>query len=770
MTNVLSVAAHLNGLWHRLVDLRRGQLAPRLIAFCLLAAVLPLAAAVVVGGRAVTGVLQEQAEASLQNHAAAIAGQIDAVLADHLKDAKVLATDPAIVRFLATPPEARTDAQRDAALASLQRFLGSDSSYTIGFLLSDKGIVQLSTDPALYNRPDLSFRAYFQEAAAGRANVSDVSIGVNVQSSPAMFFTAPVVDASGAFAGTATLRINAEAVWAYLEGAMSGHQATTVLVDEDGVIIGPGKPDLLWHSLGPLAPEVQNTVKGRFNLDKIDSLGVGGVADRLKQAQASLSDQRSKATGQLQFSLATAKNAAPTPMVGGFATLASRRWAVLIMQPQAEFLMPVQRAAATSLPVVALIGFAIVAWVAAAVAYAIRRQFQDPVKQMLGVMELIRAGELDARAPLEGSDELARLAAHLNEMLDSLTELVQTREERDALQRRIQQLLSEVSTIAEGDLTIQAEVTADLTGALADAFNFMTDELRKIVANIDSTTGQVTASASQVLSASQELAARSESQAQRIREVSAAVEQMAQAINEVSANASRSAEVAGIALQNAGRGGEAVSQVVEAMGRIRANTYETAQKIKRLGESSQRVGEIVQLIEDLADQTNLLALNAAIQAASAGEHGRGFAVVADEVRRLAERSAEATKQIDSLIHAIQSDTAAAVAAMEESTQQVIVGSRVADEAGRSLEAIQVVVADLDRLINAISESAREHAQTSSLVAASMTEVSSVTEQTTRGTQHTAERVSYLARLAEQLRASVAAFRLPPSTPSTAQAA
>ena len=437
------------------------------------------------------------------------------------------------------------------------------------------------------------------------------------------------------------------------------------------------------------------------------------------------------------------------------------------MQPESEFLAPVQQAAAATLPLIAGVGILIVAWVVAGVSYAVRRQFQDPVKEMLGVMELVRSGEIDSRTSPDGSDELARLGGRLNEMLDSLTELVQTREERDALQERIQKLLTEVSTVAEGDLTVQAEVTADETGALADAFNFMTDELRKIVASIDTTTKQVTSSAGQVLVASQELATASQAQASRIEQVSSAVEQMAEAISEVSTNAAQSATVAQKALSNAERGGQAVTQVVESMGRIRSYTYETAQKIKRLGETSQRVGEIVQLIEDLADQTNLLALNAAIQAASAGEHGRGFAVVADEVRRLAERSADATKQIESLIHAIQSDTSAAVSAMEESTQQVVAGSRLADEAGGSLQSIQSVVSELAQLSTAISHSAQQHAGASSMVVSSMKEVSTVTHRTTEGTQETAERVSYLARLAEQLRASVAAFRLPTQAGSAA---
>ena len=559
VVRAMPVSGSLNSLvaaFRRFGSFRHGRLAPRLIAFCLVAALVPLAAAIAIGGRAATAVLQSQAETNLQSYASSVAGQVEASLAGRLKDSRVLATDPAVVHFLSLPPESRDSASQAAAQAAIQRFVGSDPAYTIGFLLSDKGVVQFSTDPALYAKPDLSFRTYFKEAIAGKPNVSDVSLGVNVQSSPAMFFTSPVKDAAGATIGTATLRITAEAVWATLDNARQSAGSTVALIDDDGVIIGPGKPDLLWHSLDTLSAEAQGAVKARFNLEKIDSLGLPGVQSALHKTHDAAEAMR----GHLRFAFNAGNR---EQMVGGYAYLNSRRWAVIVMQPEREFLAPVQSAATATLPLIAGVGILIVAWVAAGVSYTVRRQFQDPAKQMLGVMELVRDGEIDARVPVEGDDELGRLGTHLNETLDSLTDLVQTREDRDAMQDRIQQLLTEVSNVADGDLTVQAEVTSDVTGALADAFNFMTDELRKIVASIGTTTGKVTDSAGQVLVASREMAGASRLQATRIEQVSGAVEDMASAIREVSQHASQSADVARDALRNAERGGLAVTQVVE---------------------------------------------------------------------------------------------------------------------------------------------------------------------------------------------------------------
>ena len=288
----------------------------------------------------------------------------------------------------------------------------------------------------------------------------------------------------------------------------------------------------------------------------------------------------------------------------------------------------------------------------------------------------------------------------------------------------------------------------------------MIEELAKVVGRVQTTAVQVTNATRRILDRSAELAQASETQVGQISQTTEAVEALAIFIQNVARNAQLSAEVAQEALRNANSGQQAVRQTIEGMMLIRENVQETSKKIKRLGERSNEIGEIVRIIEDIADQTNLLALNAAIQSAMAGEHGRGFAVVADEIRLLAERSTESTKRIATLVKSIQGDTYEAVVAMEDSTQEVVKGSQLADEAGRSLNSIYSAVERQAQMIENIARAANEQTTVSEAVAVAMGQISEITRQTDAGTQEAAVSVSYLAELSEQLRASVSTFRLP----------
>ena len=352
-------------------------------------------------------------------------------------------------------------------------------------------------------------------------------------------------------------------------------------------------------------------------------------------------------------------------------------------------------------------------------------------------------------------------------MRDSRRTLMHTEGQRRTIeetnkrnQEAILRLLDEMGDLADGDLTVQATVTEDITGAIADSINYAIDALRNLVQAINETTLQVSSAAQQSQATAMHLAEASDHQAQQITGASSAINEMAVSIEAVSSHAGELAEEANRSVDIAVRGNEAVQRTIHGMDSIREQIQETSKRIKRLGESSQEIGDIVELINDIAEQTNILALNAAIQAAMAGEAGRGFAVVADEVQRLAERSADATKQIEALVKGIQSDTKEAVASMESSTSGVVQGAQLAQNAGQALEQIENVSKHLAELIRNISDSARQQASAAGNISDTMNVIQEITTQTSAGTNETAASIGNLAELANELRRSVAGFKLP----------
>lgn len=417
--------------------------------------------------------------------------------------------------------------------------------------------------------------------------------------------------------------------------------------------------------------------------------------------------------------------------------------------------------------VLVVIACAIVALIGVlTVNYFVQREVKS---RLLGLVDVCRdyaGGDRSVRVMVNGDDEFAMLSMSLNTLLDSQgtsqggVTFSSNGNDAAALQAQIEKLLQEVSAVGDGDLRVQAEVTPDTLGVLADSFNYMIEELAKVVGRVQTTAVQVTNATRRIIDRSDELTQASETQVTQISQTTEAVEALAIFIQNVARNAQLSAEAAQEALHNASSGQRSVRQTIEGMVLIRENVQETSKKIKRLGERSNEIGEIVRIIEDIADQTNLLALNAAIQSAMAGEHGRGFAVVADEIRLLAERSTESTKRIDTLVKSIQGDTYEAVVAMEDSTQEVVKGSQLADEAGRSLNSIYTAVERQAQMIESIARAANEQTSVSEAVAVAMGQISDITRQTNIGTQEAAASVSYLAELTEQLRASVSTFRLP----------
>jgi twitching motility protein PilJ len=333
-------------------------------------------------------------------------------------------------------------------------------------------------------------------------------------------------------------------------------------------------------------------------------------------------------------------------------------------------------------------------------------------------------------------------------------------EQNERNQQAIMTLLDEMSSLADGDLTVHASVTEDITGAIADSINYAIEALRELVATINESAILVDGAAKQTEGSARQLAAASDAQSRQIEAASRSIGRMASSVEEISGNAERSSDVARHSVDVAHKGGDAVRRTIEGMNAIRETIQETSKRIKRLGESSQEIGNIVELINDIADQTNILALNAAIQASMAGEAGRGFAVVADEVQRLAERSANATRQIEVLVRTIQSDTNEAIVSMERSTADVVGGALLAENAGAALEEIEQVSNQIASLVQNISSSAREQSKAASAITRSMDVLQEINGETAITTSTTTSAISKLAELAAQLRRSVSGFRLP----------
>lgn len=385
----------------------------------------------------------------------------------------------------------------------------------------------------------------------------------------------------------------------------------------------------------------------------------------------------------------------------------------------------------------------------------------DYIREKIKITNHIAQGRLnDTYAPLSDGDELGRA---IQNMAAGLRDSVQTKETRDRLHDSVMKLLDEVSGVSNGDLTVHADVSPEITGAIAEAFNSMTENLRRLIRQVKDITSQVGTSAESINDTTERLAKGSVVQTSQITRTTSAIAKMAAQIQEVSLNAETSSKVAFDSLNRARSGTKAAADNINAMRCVRKQVQETTKRVKRLGERSQEIGQIVALINDLSDRTSLLALNASLQASAAGQAGAAFAAVAEEVERLAERSNRLTGQISTLTQTINTETKDVVASMEDTIREVVVGSALADKAGQALFSIETTSIKLADLLKSISESASYQARSSEDISAAMASISEVTEVVESGSKQAAGSVRSLVKLSDELQNSVSPFKLPADT-------
>jgi twitching motility protein PilJ len=401
-----------------------------------------------------------------------------------------------------------------------------------------------------------------------------------------------------------------------------------------------------------------------------------------------------------------------------------------------------------------LVGAVLLTLIAAAISMSMMGKMGGPSGDLEIFAEKLAAGQFDSR--LENSGPLSE---SLNRVAEKLQRSTRDQAAQESLQRSVTEFLTIVSQIARGDLTLRGKVTNDALGNVVDSVNYMLDNFAKVLERVRKAAIDVSTSANDILVSSEQMANGATQQDQEITNTSSAVEELTVSMKQVSNNAEASAEAARRALDAAEQGNRSVRDTLEGMQRIRASVQATAKKIKSLGDRSLEISDIVKVINDITEQTNLLALNAAIEAARAGEAGRGFAVVADEVRKLAEHSRTATKDISALIKSIQAETNEAVVVMEEGTKEVEVGARLADQAGKALEAISSVVRQSAELVQEISLASKQQVRGTEGVANAMQIISAITRQTSQGTRGTARTVEQMVKLSEQLNEALSQFKI-----------
>ncbi len=416
-----------------------------------------------------------------------------------------------------------------------------------------------------------------------------------------------------------------------------------------------------------------------------------------------------------------------------------------------------------------LAGLGVALAVVMAVWFTVSNKIAAPVRELAVFSEKIAGGDYKQRFENVRDDDFGVIAKNLNVAAENAARAVFNQQAQENLQRSVTEFLTIVSQVAKGDLTLRGKVTNDALGNIVDSVNYMLDNFTKVLERVRKAAGDVSGSASQILLSSEEMASGATQQDQEITNTSSAVEELTVSMKQVSNNAEASAEAARRALDAAEQGNRSVRDTLEGMQRIRASVQASAKKIKSLGDRSLEISEIVNVINDITEQTNLLALNAAIEAARAGEAGRGFAVVADEVRKLAEHSRTATKDIAALIKAIQAETNEAVVVMEDGTREVEVGAKLADQAGKALDAISTVVRQSAELVQEISLASKQQVRGTEGVANAMQIISGITRQTSQGSRQSARTVEQMVKLSEQLNEALSQFKVNNAAPAAREA-